>query len=112
MNMTKKESSPLPGPEKETARRPAFHCTKCGACCRQLGRFGESYAWLDAGDGVCRYLDRASNLCTIYERRPLICRVEEGYDVFFSSIPYEEYLEKTYLACEMLRRSLAEKSGA
>ena len=40
------------------------------------------YAALDRGDGKCRYLE--GNLCSIYEERPLFCRVDESYDALFS----------------------------
>ena len=57
-----------------------FDCSKCGLCCRSLGRnpiFRE--LGLDPGNGVCRFLDQATNLCTIDEDRPLICRVDDMY---------------------------------
>ena len=31
-------------------------------------------------DGVCKYLDEATNLCTIYNERPIFCRVDELYE--------------------------------
>lgn len=58
-----------------------FDCSKCGLCCRSLGRnpmFRE--LGMDPGDGVCKFLDQETNLCTIYEDRPLICRVDDLYD--------------------------------
>lgn len=30
---------------------------------------------LNAKDGPCAFLDRQTNLCTIYDSRPLICRL-------------------------------------
>ncbi len=53
----------------------AFPCTRCGLCCRHL--LGGT---LDRGDGVCRHLDEASDLCGIYEERPEICNVDLFYD--------------------------------
>src|SRR5690554_6056438 len=65
-------------------------CSTCAACCCRLEvmlisdtgvpqRFIDEDAWggqvmrrLD--DGWCAALDRDSMRCTIYERRPLICR--------------------------------------
>lgn len=87
-----------------------FFCSKCGACCQQLELFGKAYEWLDKGDGVCRYFDVESKLCTIYETRPLICRVEEGYHAFFADRSYEEYIKATHLACEKLQLSLKLKT--
>lgn len=50
-----------------------FECDKCGACCRSL-KCSELYSKLDRGDGVCKYLN--DNLCSIYDTRPVLCRVE------------------------------------
>lgn len=55
-----------------------FPCTACGKCCRRVS-VSEQTAYLSRGDGVCRYLDEQSNLCTIYQTRPLVCRVEDYY---------------------------------
>ena len=53
-----------------------FKCDKCGECCRHLNE-SDLYIELDRGDGVCKYLD--GNLCSIYENRPLHCRIDESY---------------------------------
>ena len=42
------------------------------------------YRELDRGDGVCRYLK--GNLCSIYEDRPLLCRVDESYEIYYKSL--------------------------
>ncbi len=71
-------------PEKEVA------CSTCAACCCRLEvllitdtgvpeRFIEVDKWggstmLRLDDGWCAALDRDTMLCTIYEKRPLICR--------------------------------------
>lgn len=47
----------------------AYECTKCGACC-----VAPDIAALDKPLGLrCPHLD-AANLCTVYERRPEVCR--------------------------------------
>lgn len=47
----------------------AFECTRCGACC-----VAPDIAALDKPLGVpCVHLG-ADDLCTIYERRPAVCR--------------------------------------
>lgn len=91
--------------------KPHFICTKCGACCMQLELFGPMYQHLDRGDGVCMHFDVKTRLCKIYDKRPLICRVEEGYSIFFKEISYEEYLAKTYAGCEILKTKIKEKEG-
>lgn len=79
-----------------------FECDKCGVCCRNLNR-SPVYADLDRGDGTCRYL--AGNLCSIYEDRPLLCRVDESYDAFFRElVTREEFYELNYKYCRILKK--------
>lgn len=78
-----------------------FQCSACGICCRNLDK-SELYKGLDRGDGTCIYLDE--NLCSIYKDRPLICRVDESYQQFFSSqYSLEEYYQLNYDACKALQ---------
>ncbi|MEG0501662.1 MAG: YkgJ family cysteine cluster protein, partial [Cellulosilyticaceae bacterium] len=51
---------------------------QCGTCCRNLDK-NNIYNDLDRGDGVCKYLDEVTNLCSIYETRPNKYNVEKGY---------------------------------
>ncbi len=79
-----------------------FKCDQCGVCCRHLDR-SEIYKDLDRGDGTCIHLN--GNLCDIYEDRPLICRVDESYHVYFEyQMSEEEYYKKNYEACASLKR--------
>lgn len=79
-----------------------FECDKCGACCRSLKR-SELYSKLDRGDGICKYLN--DNLCSIYDIRPVLCRVDECYDLYFKELySREEYYRLNYEACENLKR--------
>lgn len=83
-----------------------FQCDKCGQCCRNLQK-SSIYEELHNGDGVCKFLN--GNLCSIYETRPLICRVDEGYDAFFKEqMSYREYLQLNYACCEILKREKGE----
>lgn len=78
-----------------------FNCDKCGECCRNIGGI-EIYAELDRGDGVCKYL--SGNLCSIYEKRPLLCRVDESYELYFKEkLSKEEYYDLNYSACKRLK---------
>lgn len=80
-----------------------FKCDCCGLCCRNLRR-SPLYAKLHTGDGICKYLD--GNLCSIYEQRPLLCRVEECYEAFFKeTLSYDEYLEINYQGCRELKKT-------
>ena len=78
-----------------------FSCDCCGCCCRKLQN-SEIYHELDRGDGVCRYL--IGNLCSIYESRPLFCRIDECYDLYFSSeMTREEFYKLNKEACRRLK---------
>lgn len=79
-----------------------FKCNKCGICCRNLDK-SDLYKQLDRGDGVCKYLNK--NLCSIYQERPLICRIDESYEAYFSEVySKEEYYKLNYEACQKLQK--------
>ncbi|GHQ26300.1 hypothetical protein VN1218_06640 [Helicobacter pylori] len=63
-----------------------FPCTSCRLCCKNITGIIELVGF-DAGNGVCKFLDLETNLCKIYESRPLICRVDEAYKKLYSHIP-------------------------
>jgi hypothetical protein len=78
-----------------------FECDACGHCCRNLDK-SSIYSELDRGDGTCKYL--VGDLCSIYENRPLICRVDESYEKFFKDImSLEEYYKLNCEACIRLK---------
>ncbi len=78
-----------------------FKCDCCGCCCRNLDK-SELYKELDRGDGVCKYL--VGNICSIYEDRPLLCRIDQGYQMYFSSImTKEEYYRENKKMCKKLK---------
>ncbi|MGQ0286760.1 YkgJ family cysteine cluster protein [Pasteurellaceae bacterium 22721_9_1] len=79
-----------------------FPCTACGKCCRRVN-LSEQTIFLDRGDGVCQYFDENTNLCTIYETRPLVCRVEDYYKNFLSDVyTWEEFVKINISICEKL----------
>ena len=69
---------------------PEVTCANCEACCCRLevflitdtgvpDRFIETDQWggrsmAQLSDGWCAALDRNTMMCTIYEKRPLVCR--------------------------------------
>jgi len=81
-----------------------FRCLKCGACCSQLHLFHGMFDDLDRGDGVCRHFNKEKKLCSIYDERPLKCRVEEGYQLFRKQISYEEYILRNKEMCHFLQQ--------
>lgn len=80
-----------------------FECERCGQCCRRVGRtiLGGDLA---GSDGVCRYLDKTTNLCTIYAERPLLCRVDDFYDAYLSTtLSREEFYRQNKDICRQLQ---------
>ena len=51
-----------------------WNCTKCGSCCRLVGRIKE-LKHLNRGAGACINLT-GDNLCSIYETRPIDCHAD------------------------------------
>lgn len=81
-----------------------FPCERCGECCRHVG-LSELYRNLDRGDGVCRYLK--GDLCSIYQTRPLLCRIDESYNRFFSEeMTREEFYRANLQACSELKKKI------
>ncbi|MBE5899890.1 MAG: YkgJ family cysteine cluster protein [Lachnospiraceae bacterium] len=79
-----------------------YICSQCGACCKHLEQ-SEIYKELDRGDGTCIYL--ADNKCSIYDERPLVCRVDDCYYIFFKDqMTLEEYYRLNYEACDLLKK--------
>lgn len=79
-----------------------FKCDMCGECCRHL-KCSELYKELDRGDGICRYL--TGNRCSIYEDRPVLCRVDESYETYFKDkYSLNEYYKLNYMICKKLKK--------
>ena len=82
-----------------------FKCDMCGACCRNIGGI-DLYKDLDNGFGICKYL--IGNKCLIYEIRPLFCRVDESYELFFKGfVDKVTFYNQNYIICKKLK----EKEG-
>lgn len=80
-----------------------FPCERCGQCCRNVGRtiFGK---FLADNDGICKYLDLNTNLCTIYNSRPLECNVDKYYDLYYKGKKgREEFYSENKLICRQLQ---------
>ena len=79
-----------------------FPCQKCGVCCRHIGSvsFAKKMA---LPNGVCKFLDERTNLCSRYETRPIFCNVDRFYDKFLADkISREVFYEQNMKACESL----------
>lgn len=81
-----------------------FKCDCCGFCCMNLN-MSDLYSDLNRGDGMCKYFDEASKLCSIYEHRPDKCNVDKMYDILYKSeMSKEQYYELNYNVCELLKK--------
>ena len=79
-----------------------FICDKCGLCCQNLNN-NPLYDDLHDGNGICRYYDIHTHLCTIYDHRPIKCNVKEAYKAFNFKMSYTDYLKINYEACRKLK---------
>ena len=80
--------------------RMKFPCSKCGACCRKIGRVCPD---LEGPDGSCIYLS-SDNLCSIYQDRPIFCNVDKFYDKYFKDkMSREEFYELNLAECKKLQ---------
>lgn len=88
-----------------------YPCKRCGCCCRQIGKtfLGRSLA---LPNGICRYLDVHTNLCTIYSTRPLFCRVDESYERYFQQwMSRKEFYQENQKACQLLFNKSVKSQG-
>ena len=88
-----------------------FPCEKCGCCCRKVGEvFFAKYLALP--DGSCKNLDQNSNLCKIYDQRPIFCRVDEFYDQKYSSeMSREEFYKINKELCKKFQDEFFKRSN-
>ena len=44
------------------------------------------------------------NLCSIYEQRPILCRIDDAYNKYFKQrMSLEEYYNENYKICKLLK---------
>lgn len=80
-----------------------FECIACGACCRRAGLIPGFPEPTDE-TGRCVHL-MPDNRCSIYERRPLICNVDQVWDEHLAgTITRERWHRLIHAGCnEMMR---------
>lgn len=82
-----------------------FECTKCGLCCQQLDKV-EALRDLDRGDGICIHFCPDIG-CAIYNQRPLMCRIEAGYEAYASELmSRQEYYRRNAQICNQLQEEV------
>jgi Fe-S-cluster containining protein len=76
-----------------------FPCTQCGICCNSLAQ-SATYQELDRGDGTCLHFNEQNGLCSIYETRPLLCRIDDMYEGFFAKeMSKMQYITANIMLC-------------
>lgn len=81
-----------------------FNCEQCGACCRNVGKtkLGKHLA---LPNGICKYLDQKTNLCTIYKDRPIYCNVDKYYEKYLSDkMSKQEFYNMNKKECDKLQK--------
>ena len=87
-----------------------FPCNACGACCRKVGPAlqGLRSAGVEVNfphdinpDGSCSML--IGNACSIYETRPLVCRVDDMLRLF--GMTQQHGYAITIKSCNDLKRA-------
>lgn len=79
-----------------------FKCTQCGLCCQNISKILPEF---DLGNGVCKYYDPEVKLCTIYEDRPLVCRVKEYWLLGNTGLSWKEWCNLNYQVCQKLQEN-------
>ncbi|MFD2642382.1 YkgJ family cysteine cluster protein [Pseudomonas japonica] len=83
---------------------PAFPCSQCGLCCRNV-HLAQVTQYLDRGDGTCRHYNDADRGCLIYETRPDICRVDRQYRQHYArQYSWEAFVQANLEVCHTLQR--------
>lgn len=93
-----------------------FGCTKCGACCRKID-IAVQNTWMMEGFGVnikelsfpykwdeqgtCEKL--IDNKCSVYNDRPLLCRIDKIIELI--GVDKEEFYSLTKASCNGLMKA-------
>lgn len=94
-----------------------FPCDACGACCKHIGITLRAQAKLEGsfakaiaefpyklvGD-MCEKFDVATNKCTVYETRPLLCNVNALRDAIVPNMPVNLWHILNKNGCKTLKR--------
>lgn len=81
-----------------------YKCENCGACCRFWNPAKYDPTIVDK-NGNCKYLDLNTKKCTIYDNRPIFCRIEAWYHAnedINKNYSYEEFIRQQKIGCDIL----------
>lgn len=58
---------------------------------------------LDRGDGICRNFDVDRNICSIYEERPDICRIDRQYQLHYrNEYTWDDFVAINLQSCRLI----------
>jgi len=91
-----------------------FKCTSCGICCKQLGVTIDNirsmpipyqielsdFPYPVRSDKSCSKF--VNGRCTVYSKRPDVCRVDVMHKKYFSHMKQADYFNQTGAACNSL----------
>jgi len=91
-----------------------FPCHMCGACCMMVGQIlagdykqeyrelVKKFPYKADEKGWCEKLGKDLK-CTVYNKRPPLCRIDYAYDrLFLRKKTRKQYYDETSLACRWL----------
>ncbi|WP_442862772.1 YkgJ family cysteine cluster protein [Acinetobacter sp. ME22] len=82
-----------------------FPCTRCGLCCLNIKNI-EALKEFHRGDGRCFYYHPEDG-CAIYKHRPLICRIENMYQKYFTGVMSKnEFYRANAKVCNTLQEQI------
>lgn len=81
-----------------------FPCTQCGLCCQNIAGI-EQLKDFDLGNGVCKFFNKQTHGCDIYENRPDICQVDKMFELeFYSYFTKIEFYRENAKVCNQLQK--------
>lgn len=80
-----------------------FKCDCCGLCCMNL-KMSQIYMDLDRGDGICKFFDVQTKLCSVYTDRPEKCNIDKIYKKYYKQqMTQQEFYDLNYEVCMLLK---------
>jgi len=80
-----------------------FPCTSCGLCCQNISGVEELKEY-DLGNGICKYFNPQHKICTIYETRPNICRVDKMFEIKYKKyFTLKDFYRENAKVCNTLQ---------
>lgn len=87
-----------------------FQCDQCGNCCRNAINIPSLKSYI-LPNGLCKYFDEINNICKIYDRRPLICNVDEFYELYLSDkMAKNDFYKLNQEGCKKLKEYFQERN--